>query len=177
VVAEVKQWLRKPWIAWLWRFGVIGVLIGVALLALRPFLVAAPDQPLPFSHGHHADDMGIDCLFCHDGADRSPVAGVPPVDKCLLCHDKLLRDFPPILKLHTYAQNNEAIPWVRVYRLSDFAFFDHQAHVNEGIDCSHCHGNVKGMERIVLNQPLEMGFCVNCHRKHNESVDCWLCHR
>lgn len=171
------KWLQRPWVSWLWQFGVLGLLVAIALAGLRPFLTAGPEQPLPFSHGHHADDMQIDCLFCHTGADRSAVAGIPPVDKCLLCHDVLLRDFPPILKLQEYAQKREPIPWVRVYRLSDYVFFNHEEHIREQVDCGHCHGDVKGMERIVLHQPLTMGFCVDCHRERGASVDCWLCHR
>jgi len=168
-----------PWLVWVWRLGVVGLIGAVSLLALRPYRNTGPAQPIPFSHGHHADDMGISCFFCHDGADRSQVAGMPSVDKCLLCHDVLLRDFPPLRPLHEHAQAGTPVPWARVYRLPDYVFFNHQQHVLEGIDCGHCHGDVKGMERIALNQPIDMGFCVDCHRlpEHNVSVDCWLCHR
>ena len=38
----------------------------------------APVQPVPFSHAHHAGDLGIDCRYCHTGVETSDFAGVPP---------------------------------------------------------------------------------------------------
>ena len=39
-----------------------------------------PVQPIQFSHKHHAGLYVIDCQYCHSGADRSPVAGMPSVE-------------------------------------------------------------------------------------------------
>jgi hypothetical protein len=160
---------------WLLLAASLAVLI---VLAVHPAPVG-PEQPIPFSHRLHAGDKGISCLFCHDDADRSPEPGLPELQKCLLCHNVIAVNLPPIQKLHQYYDSGQPVPWVRVYRLSDFAFFNHAAHVRRNVDCSVCHGDVKDMDRIVLNQKLEMGFCVDCHRQpqNHESVDCWLCHR
>src|SRR5436309_484611 len=44
------------------------------------------DQPVEFDHRHHVNDDGIDCLYCHYAAERSPYAGVPAADLCMNCH-------------------------------------------------------------------------------------------
>src|SRR3989442_699841 len=44
----------------------------------------APIQPIAaFSHKIHAGDNKIPCLYCHVGADDSPVARVPAVETCM----------------------------------------------------------------------------------------------
>lgn len=78
------------------------------------------------------------------------------------------------------------IAWVRVYRLPDFVYFDHRAHVSAGVACQQCHGPVETMERVRQVSDLSMGWCVNCHRQANQtgvngrqvhaSTDCAACH-
>src|SRR4051812_30377336 len=46
-------------------------------------------QPIPFSHEHHAGELGIDCRYCHSGVETSPVAGVPPTTTCMTCHSQI----------------------------------------------------------------------------------------
>jgi hypothetical protein len=46
----------------------------------------APAQPIAFSHRLHAGEMGLDCLYCHFGAERSRHAGIPEAELCLNCH-------------------------------------------------------------------------------------------
>src|SRR5690606_9460674 len=45
-----------------------------------------PEQPIRFSHRLHAGEMGIDCLYCHSGADKSRHAGIPAASTCMNCH-------------------------------------------------------------------------------------------
>jgi len=47
----------------------------------------APDQPIAYSHRVHAGELGIDCEYCHYGAETSPVAGIPPASVCMNCHN------------------------------------------------------------------------------------------
>ncbi len=78
------------------------------------------------------------------------------------------------------------IPWVKVHRVPDYVSFDHRPHVTAGVACQRCHGAVESMERIRQVAPLNMGWCVNCHRQVNEtgvggravnaSIDCGVCH-
>ncbi len=45
-----------------------------------------PVQPIAFSHHLHAGELGIQCLYCHHGAETSRTAGIPAADTCLNCH-------------------------------------------------------------------------------------------
>lgn len=161
------------------RAGGLIVLAAAALFLGRAIVYpypAGPEQPLPFSHRIHAGVRGISCLFCHDAADRSQNAGMPEVSKCLLCHNVIITELDPIRELRGYSDRRQPISWVRVYRLPDYAHFDHQMHLAAGVDCGECHGDVKQMDRIIQAMPMEMGFCVDCHRKNDAPVDCTLCH-
>jgi hypothetical protein len=56
------------------------------------------------------------------------------------------------------------IPWIRVHDLPDYVYFDHSAHVNRGVSCVECHGRVDKMEVVAQVEPLNMGWCLDCHR-------------
>ena len=49
-------------------------------------------------------------------------------------------------------------------RLPDYVYFDHAVHINNGIGCSTCHGEVQKMPLMRQAAPLTMGWCLNCHR-------------
>jgi predicted CXXCH cytochrome family protein len=136
-----------------------------------------PRQPIPFSHRLHAGTKGISCFFCHPGAMHTARAGVPPLETCLLCHSRIIVDYPEIVKLRAAYDERQPIQWARVNTLPDFVFFDHEVHVRAGFDCSQCHGDVAGMDRVWLVSDFQMGFCVQCHRDNGFSHDCFICHR
>ena len=46
----------------------------------------APEQPIPYSHRLHAGELGIPCLYCHSGAEKSRHAGIPSANVCMNCH-------------------------------------------------------------------------------------------
>ncbi len=157
----------------------------LALIAVLAFLYIlpldlrdrSPEQPIAFSHKLHAGDNGIPCLFCHRDAPVSPVAGIPAVADCRACHQFIAPNAPEIQKLTGYWEKQEPIPWVRVYSLPDFVYFPHMMHIRAGVGCDHCHGNVATMARITRSVSLRMGWCLNCHREHKASIDCWTCHK
>jgi hypothetical protein len=68
-----------------------------------------------------------------------------------------------INKLIQYQQLNKPIPWVRINNLPDHVFFNHASHVNGGLDCTDCHGEIKEMDRIRQEQELSMKWCLDCH--------------
>jgi len=150
----------------------IAVTAVLALDRLDP----GPAQPIPFSHRIHAGAKQISCFFCHPYAGSSANAGIPPVDKCLLCHRVIASHFAPIHKIQEYSDRKKGIPWVRVYQLPDFVHFNHQVHIAAGRDCGDCHGDVKAMDRIKPPRTINMDFCTACHRKNDVSVDCYICH-
>ena len=91
-----------------------------------------PEQPIAYSHILHAGDLQIPCVYCHSGAERGNVAGIPSANVCMNCH-KYVRKGPTtgtaeIAKIYkaldydpdkgTYGPNQTPIQWVRVHNLS-----------------------------------------------------------
>ena len=133
-------------------------------------------QPIDFSHRHHVTEMGIDCQMCHVYARRSPVAGIPSVQKCAGCHTQVMSDTPEVQKVLEYWDNERPIPWIRVHDLPDHVRFSHKRHVLGGVDCAECHGDVGQMEIAVQVESLSMGWCVACHDERSAKKDCLACH-
>jgi NAD-dependent SIR2 family protein deacetylase len=121
-------------------------------------------QPIPFSHKHHVGDDGIDCRFCHTTVETDAHAGLPSTAVCLTCHSQLFRDQPLLSLLHESAASNRPIAWQRVHVLPDFVFFNHGVHVAKGVACVECHGRVDQMPLEWRAQPLQMQWCLDCHR-------------
>ncbi len=124
-----------------------------------------PEQPIAFSHRIHAGTNQIDCLFCHTAADRSTSAGLPSVERCMACHQYIAVRRPEIRKLADFWEQRQPIPWVRVHRLPDYAYFSHKRHVKAGVECQTCHGPVQEMEVVFQYAPLTMGWCLECHQQ------------
>ena len=133
-------------------------------------------QPIDFSHHHHVTEIGLDCQMCHVYARRSPVAGIPSVQRCAGCHERVLTDAPEVQRLMAFWENEEPIPWVRVHDLPDYVRFSHKRHVRGGVSCAECHGDVGQMEHAVQVESLSMGWCLNCHQEREASRDCLICH-
>ena len=133
-----------------------------------------PIQPIDYSHRLHAGELGIDCRYCHYNVERSSVAGVPPTEVCMNCHDVVKKESPEIKKIHQSIETNTPIEWTRVHALPDYVYFDHSRHVNSGVSCVSCHGRVDQMDIVRQDQPLSMGWCLDCHRhpeKHIRPMD------
>jgi predicted CXXCH cytochrome family protein len=137
-----------------------------------------PQQPIYFSHRVHAGVKEINCRFCHPYVERSPNAGIPTMEKCFYCHQYIIPQHPQIRKEREHYEGKKPVPWIRIFWVPDFVYFNHIPHIKwAGLDCSQCHGEVQTMDRL---RPVEfkMGFCVGCHRQMNAQLDCWLaCHR
>jgi hypothetical protein len=150
-----------------------------------------PNQPIPFSHAHHAGTFAIDCLYCHTGTDRSRMAGMPSVEVCMGCHANFAPEYDQlegvrILKEHW--DEKRPIEWLQVHRLPEHVKFRHNRHIAAGVECQDCHGAVQEMDKVYLvpdtnfwhfgmpAQKLEMGWCVQCHNKFEASRDCLTCH-
>jgi hypothetical protein len=69
------------------------------------------------------------------------------------------------------------IRWIRVHRVPDFVAFDHSSHIAANVACQFCHGPVESMDRVRQESSLLMGWCVNCHRRNNATLDCGACHQ
>ena len=151
-----------------------------ALVAGAPVIASRAEapkaQPIAFSHRVHAQDHAIPCLYCHPYARRGPVAGLPSVQRCVGCHTTIANERPEVLKLMGYWDRAEPIAWERVHDLPDFVRFNHKRHVLAQVDCRECHGDVQSMEAAQQVNSLEMGFCLECHRRRGASTDCLTCH-
>ena len=59
---------------------------------------------------------------------------------------------------------DKPIEWLKVHDLPDYVYFNHSAHVTRGVGCVSCHGRVDQMEEVYQDEPLSMGWCLDCHR-------------
>jgi len=123
----------------------------------------APVQPVPFSHQHHVGILGIDCRYCHTTVEFAAFAGMPPTKTCMNCHSQIWvgsRMLEPVRE--SYA-TDRSLEWKRVYNLPGFVYFDHSIHVQKGIGCTSCHGQVAQMPFTYQVPTLLMSWCLDCH--------------
>ena len=148
----------------------------------------SPEQPIKFSHKLHAGQMAIDCQYCHIGVSTERHAIIPSVNICMNCHTVARKDKPEIIKLTQYYEEGKPIPWKRIHKVPEYAYFNHSVHVNKQIDCISCHGDVKQMEVVRQVKPFTMTACLDCHRNPYDKLpylqkvkigpeNCWACHR
>lgn len=145
--------------------GVTGLLAWRAVIAPRPAIGAPVEQPIPFSHKHHAGDDGIDCRYCHTSVETSSFAGIPPLSTCMTCHSQLFTDAPALQPLRDSVAGQSTLSWQRVHDLPDFVYFDHSIHLAKGVGCSTCHGQVDAMPLTWRVASLRMQWCLDCHRE------------
>ncbi|HSO66661.1 MAG TPA: cytochrome c3 family protein [Desulfatirhabdiaceae bacterium] len=135
-----------------------------------------PEQPIPFSHRVHAGVKDIQCEYCHPYVSYSRHPGLPPVEKCLHCHNHIIRNHYWIQKEHAFFNTRTPIRWNKANVLPEHVLFNHQRHIQKDIACKECHGQVETVDRITGEKFL-MEFCITCHRQNKANVDCWLsCH-
>jgi len=158
--------------------GLTVLLVGAFLYYFYgyPHAGIGPEQPIPFSHAVHNGVKGIQCLYCHPYAAYSNHPGLPPVEKCLHCHNYIISNHPWIQQEHRYYNTKTPTPWKKVNLLPEHVLFNHQRHINSNIACEQCHGGIGTMHRLKAKR-WQMGECVQCHRQRNGNLDCWLaCH-
>lgn len=174
----------------------ITIFVALASFALTYFFSRAerdgvgytPDQPINYSHKLHAGDMQIDCQYCHVGVEKSRHATVPAVATCMNCHTVARKDRPDIIKLTEYYNEGKPLEWKRIHKVPDYAYFNHSVHVNRGIDCVSCHGEIIQMEKVGQMNSFTMASCLDCHRNAHINLpylekvnkgpeNCFACHR
>lgn len=120
-------------------------------------------QPVPFSHEHHVGGLGIDCRFCHQGADESSFAGMPTTKVCMTCHTQIWQTSGMLEPVRASWYTRQPIEWTRVHDLPDYVYFNHEIHAIKGVGCSECHGDVGQMRLMRRENNLQMRWCLNCH--------------
>jgi hypothetical protein len=149
--------------------GLIVIALGVALNYLQrsPWVTRQgqrADQPVPFSHKHHVEGLGLQCQYCHTSVEKSSYAGIPPTKTCMNCHSQIWTNAQLLEPVRNSWATGESIQWIRVHDLPDYVYFNHEIHVNKGIGCSSCHGRVDQMPLMYEQNSLQMEWCLNCHR-------------
>lgn len=136
----------------------------------------APEQPLPFSHKTHVS-RGVQCRLCHTNPAPGNQMTFPPVATCMGCHKTIAADRPAIQKLAEFAQSGQAIPWVRVYEVTKGVTWTHRKHLQAGLQCGNCHGQVSEMPQMSMATAVTtMANCIACHQSHNAPSRCHTCH-
>jgi hypothetical protein len=134
------------------------------------------EQPLPFSHKAHVA-LGAKCLDCHAIEEPGDFAGLPEASKCMLCHVSMMTESPHIKQLTEWAAAGKEPSWNRVYQVEEFVYFSHQVHhVEAGVACIECHGQVQEREVLFQERSVQMYACMQCHEKYEAPNDCEVCH-
>ena len=149
--------------------GLIVIALGVGLNSLQrsPWVTRQgqrPDQPVPFSHKHHVEGLGLQCQYCHQQVEKAAYAGIPPTKTCINCHAQIWTNAALLEPVRHSWASGESINWIRVHDLPDYVYFNHEIHVNKGIGCASCHGRVDEMPLMYQQNSLQMEWCLNCHR-------------
>ena len=149
--------------------GLIVIALGVTLDQLQrsPWVTRQgqrPDQPVPFSHKHHVQGLGLQCQYCHTTVEKSSYAGIPPTRTCMNCHAQIWTNAALLQPVRNSWYTGQSIKWTKVHDLPDFVYFNHEIHVNKGIGCETCHGRVDEMPLMYEQNTLQMEWCLDCHR-------------
>ncbi|MGH9597726.1 MAG: cytochrome c3 family protein, partial [Edaphobacter sp.] len=149
--------------------GVIVIALGVTLDQLQrsPWVTRQgqrPDQPIPFSHKHHVQGLGLQCQYCHTQVENAAYAGIPPTKTCMNCHAQIWTNADLLEPVRQSWATGASIQWIRVHDLPDYVYFNHEIHVNKGLGCASCHGRVDEMPLMYQQNTLQMEWCLNCHR-------------
>ncbi len=149
--------------------GLIVIALGVTLDQLQrsPWVTRQgqrPDQPVPFSHKHHVQGLGLQCQYCHVTVEKSSYAGIPPTKTCINCHAQIWTNAQLLQPVRDSWATGQSLVWTKVHDLPDYVYFNHSIHVNKGIGCASCHGRVDQMPLMYAQNTLQMEWCLNCHR-------------
>jgi hypothetical protein len=124
----------------------------------------SPKQPVPYSHKLHAGSLGMDCYYCHATVYKSSYAAIPTTETCMNCHSRVKTQSPLLSVVRDSWATGNSIEWVKVHKLPDYVYFNHQAHLAAGVSCVSCHGRIDQMIEVKQVQPLSMAWCLDCHR-------------
>jgi len=122
------------------------------------------EQPVPFSHLHHVAQLGIDCRYCHTSVYESAAAGYPPTKTCMNCHQQIWQSADLLGPVRDSYEKGVPIAWTKVHNVPHYTYFNHSIHVNKGVGCVSCHGQIDQMPLVRQTKTLLMEWCLDCHR-------------
>jgi hypothetical protein len=130
----------------------------------------SPVQPVPYSHKLHVGQLGMDCYYCHYTVYKSNYAAIPHTEVCMNCHVRVKPQSTLLQPVRDSYAKGESLPWVKIHRLPDFVYFNHQVHISAGVSCVVCHGRIDQMVEVKQMKPLTMAWCIDCHRNPAPNV-------
>ena len=135
-------------------------------------------QPFPFPHSTHVAKKVACTDYCHESVTKGPVAGLPSIKTCMICHESIATDRPLIQQITEMSKRGVDLSWERVYGYSAEAHvrFNHAPHLRAKVECSTCHGRIDQQTVAQRNVNLNMGYCVDCHKSRGASNECLTCH-
>src|SRR5215471_2227062 len=151
------------------------VTVGAVLAELQrsPYVTRQGEarvQTPPFSHKHHVGGMGLDCRYCHTSVENSGFAGIPTTKTCMNCHAQIWTTQEMLAPVRESYRTGKSLSWIRVHDLPDFVYFDHSIHINKGVGCQSCHGQVNEMPFMLMEHSLQMEWCLSCHRQTEKYI-------
>jgi hypothetical protein len=158
--------------------GIAAAVLGATALAGITYYVTPkytrvgyqPKQPVAFSHAIHVDQLNLDCRYCHNGVEKSWFSNIPSSATCMNCHGQVRKDSEKLALVRESYASGKPISWVQIHKVPDYVYFNHSVHVNRGISCVHCHGEINKMDEVYHAKPLSMSFCLDCHREPEKFV-------
>ena len=131
----------------------------------------SPVQPVAFRHTVHVDTLKMNCLYCHFSATKSPDPGLPAVGTCMGCHTVVATETSRrSQKLAGVWNKKQPVPWVRIHKLPEYVHFPHMRHVNAGVTCQTCHGDVQNMKQVYQAELAQHGLVRELSRRTVESA-------
>lgn len=151
--------------------GLVGALVLTLLLVgprspyLRATIGVAIDQPVRFSHNLHSDQLNIECQYCHLSAEQGYYGGIPDTHTCMSCHSQIATYSELLEPVRTSYVTGDPLEWNKVHDLAEHVYFNHSVHVNSGVGCETCHGQVNQMPLVWRAESMTMSWCLNCHQQ------------
>ena len=65
---------------------------------------------------------------------------------------------PLLAPVRTSFDTGKPVEWKRVHKLPEYAYFNHAVHVNKGVSCVSCHGQVNEMKVVSHDQAADDGL-------------------
>ena len=86
------------------------------------------------------------------------------------CHAQIWTNAQLLQPVRDSWYTGQSIRWIKVHDLPDFVYFSHEIHVNKGIGCESCHGQVDNMPLMYAENTLQMEWCLDCHRNPSKNL-------
>ena len=127
-----------------------------------------PDIPL-FSHKDHIENVGVECVQCHQTLFSEMVrgykAGPSMKEICSQCHNG--SDAPA----EVLAGFSDEKKYVKV----TMPLFSHTKHLEHTEKCNACHKDIYQELKKIKKVP-PMALCMDCHNNRKASGSCSECH-